>query len=259
MTSPLTPFRSIDLNADLGEHSGDGAAADAAIMSVVTSASIACGAHAGSPEVMRATVMAAMERGVVIGAHPGYPDRDGFGRRDMDLTPEALIESVTSQIRRLDDCCTGAGARMRYVKPHGALYNRAGRDAITAQAIVEAVRAVSGELVVLALSGGRLVNEARRAGLTVAREAFIDRAYMPDGTLVARDRPGALIDDPRAATHQALGIAQDGSVEAIDGSRVTVDAESLCVHGDNPSALSIVTAARNRLELEGVTIQPFLR
>lgn len=162
MTSPLTPFRSIDLNADLGEHSGDGAAADAAIMSVVTSASIACGAHAGSPEVMRATVMAAMERGVVIGAHPGYPDRDGFGRRDMDLTPEALIESVTSQIRRLDDCCTGAGARMRYVKPHGALYNRAGRDAITAQAIVEAVRAVSGELVVLALSGEG--SSTRRAG-----------------------------------------------------------------------------------------------
>ncbi len=257
----MTSIQSIDLNADLGEHDGDSdaAAADAAMFDVVSSASIACGAHAGSAEVMSMTVEAALMRGVSIGAHPSYPDRAGFGRRDMDLTLDALIGSVQSQIDALDRQCDAAGARLTYVKPHGALYNKASRDPALAAALADCVREIDPDLVMLALAGSSLEDESVSAGLVVAREAFIDRAYMKNGTLVPRDRPRAVLDDADEAADRALEMARDNFVVALDGTPLSIQPDSLCVHGDSANALGIVSAARRRLEEAGFIISPFAR
>lgn len=253
----MTSTRSIDLNADLGEHEGDGARADAAMLDVVSSASIACGAHAGTRAVMEMTVKAAFERGVSIGAHPSYPDREGFGRREIDISNRDLIESVREQITQLHDACTAAGARLAYVKPHGALYNKAARDRELARELAACVKSINPALAMLALSGSALENESRAAGLAVAREAFIDRAYVSDGTLVPRDRPGAVINDASIASARAVEMARYGAIRSLDGKRVSVPADSLCVHGDSKNAIEIVTAARRRLEEVGFTIAPF--
>ncbi|MDO8500242.1 MAG: 5-oxoprolinase subunit PxpA [Gemmatimonadaceae bacterium] len=253
------PLISIDINADLGEHDGDGYAADEAILDVVSSASIACGAHAGSLEVMRRTVVAASERGVSIGAHPGYPDREGFGRRDLQLGPVEMAASIAAQIELLSRCCDEAGARLRYVKPHGALYNRAARDAELAKLLAGCVAQVSESLVVLTLPGSELEREATARGLAVAREAFIDRAYQSDGALVPRDQQGAVIEDPGIAAARAVEIVLDGRVRAMDGSVVAISAQSLCMHGDSRNALATVRLARSRLEESGIRILPFAR
>ncbi len=255
----MTSIQPIDLNADLGEHDGDSdaAAADAAMLDVVSSASIACGAHAGSDDVMRLTVEAALERGVTIGAHPSYPDRAGFGRREINLTIQEITESVTAQIDRLSSHCVAAGARLAYVKPHGALYNKAARDSELAAAIAECVRQADPNLVMLALPGSSLNEESLSAGLTVAREAFIDRAYMRDGTLVPRDRVGAVLSNADDAADRALEMVRDNSVVALDGTSLSIHPDSLCVHSDSVNALAIVIAARRRLEEAGFLISPF--
>lgn len=249
--------RSIDLNADIGEHDGDGYFADTQLLDVVSSANIACGKHAGSLEVMRRTVALAYERGVSIGAHPGYPDREGFGRREIGLSPDAIIESFEKQIENLQACCDAEGARLRYVKPHGALYNRASKDSELARLLAASLARLDSSLVLLALAGSSLQAEARTHHLRCAAEAFVDRAYMSDGTLVPRDRVGAVIENADAAAARAVQIADKGTVVANDGTLITVKADSLCVHGDSVNAIETVRLARENLERSGFTIAPF--
>jgi len=255
--SNVNPCTAMDISADLGEHDGDGYDGDIELLDLVTSASIACGSHAGSVDVMRRTAREANARGVAIGAHPSYPDREGFGRHRVPLAMGDLTETITRQIALLAQCCSEVGARVRYVKPHGALYNQAAEDEGTARAVVRAVREVDDRLVLLALAGSSLAREGLASGLSVAREAFIDRGYMPDGTLVPRGQDGAVLSDNEAAADRALGIARDHLATAIDGSRINVTADSLCVHGDNSSAPAMVRAARARLESAGIPIAPF--
>jgi UPF0271 protein len=251
---------SIDLNADLGEYTGAGGAAlDDAILDVVSSANIACGVHAGDAEVMQRTVEAAAKRSVSIGAHPSYPDREGFGRREMELSPRDLAVEIISQIEALAACCAKAGTRLMYVKPHGALYNVAAREAAIARVVADSVRHVDRGLVLLGLAGSALVREGERAGLAVAREAFADRAYLPDGTLLSRSRAGAVLHDAEEVATRAVSMARDCAVTSIDGVRLSVKADSLCVHGDNPEALALVTETRAALEKAGFTIAPFAR
>ena len=258
--TPETTARLIDLNADLGEYTGTaGVAGDDALLDIVSSASIACGAHAGDAEVMQRTVEAAAARGVSIGAHPSYPDREGFGRREMEMSPRELSAEIVSQVDALAASCAKAGTRLRYVKPHGALYNVAAREAAIARIVAEAVRRVDRTLVLLGLAGSSLVREAARAGLGVANEAFADRAYLPDGTLLSRDRAGAVLHDPVQVAARALIIARDSNVTSIDGVRLKVNADSLCIHGDNPEALALVAATRLTLENAGFTIAPFAK
>ena len=250
---------SIDLNADIGEHDGDGHERDFALLDVVTSASIACGGHAGSDNVMRRTAQAAAERGVAIGAHPGFPDREGFGRRVIEMPAEELSAAISAQVLALRACCVEVGTRVRYVKPHGALYNEAARNAGFAEMLVRAVRDVDATLVLLVLAESVLELEARAAGLSVAREAFIDRAYLGDGTLMPRDNEGAVLGDADIAAERALVMVRDHSVTASDGTSLTIFPDSLCVHGDNPAALPMIRAVRNRLEMAGIAFAPFAK
>ena len=249
---------SIDLNADIGEYTGtSGAALDDIILDVVSSASIACGGHAGDLEVMQRTVDSAAKRGVAIGAHPSYPDHENFGRREMQIAEEELEAELVSQIEALAECCANAGTPLRYVKPHGALYNVAARNDEVARVIVRAVQRVNPSLALLGLADSTMIYEAERAGLTVACEAFADRAYLANGTLLSRDRPGSVLRDADAVARRALVIARDQYVETIDGVRLEVKADSLCIHGDNPEALALVKATRAALEAAGFVIRPF--
>lgn len=208
---------------------------------------------------MRQTIALAYERGVTVGAHPSYPDRPGFGRREIGLPIDAILESFVEQVDGMIECCELEGARLRYVKPHGALYNRAARDEELADAIAEATWGVDSSLVFLGLSGSFLETAARRRGIGVAREAFIDRGYMPDGSLVPRTESGAVIDDLQLATKRALEIVTRKKLTAVDGTPIELEADSLCVHGDSSNALEIVTSARNALEQVGYRIEPFAR
>jgi len=244
----------IDLNADLGESYGRWELDDAPLLDVVTSASIACGFHAGDPMVMRRTVRAAGGRGVAIGAHPGYPDLVGFGRRELAATADEIGAMVLYQVGALQAVCAAEGTRLRYVKPHGALYNRAARDAAAADAIALAVRAADASLALLGLAGSELEHAARRAGIPAVREAFVDRAYRADGTLVPRGEPGAVLDDVEAVAERAWTLVRDGCVRSIEGEIVRVQADSLCTHGDGAHALALCTAVRARLEREGVRV-----
>jgi UPF0271 protein len=251
---------SIDLNADLGESFGRyELAGEDELLSLVTSANIACGFHAGDPLVMQRTVSAAAGRGVTIGAHPSYPDLSGFGRRELAATPAEIAADVTYQIGALDGFCRSAGARVRYVKLHGALYHRAARDTEVAKAVAFAIRQLDSELVVLGPEGSALLHAASATGLDVAREAFIDRAYLPDGQLVPRGTPGAILDDVDSIAERALRMVQDRFVVAIDGTRCIVRADSLCVHGDGPKAVAIVRAVRDRFDAEGISFGPFVK
>ena len=234
----------IDLNADLGEgFAGVAPPDDATLLTLVTSANVACGYHAGDAVLMRRTAVEATKRGVAIGAHPGYPDPTGFGRRDLAATPKEVTAYVIAQIGALDAICRAVGTRLRYVKAHGALYNRAVRDAATADAIAEAIRLVDMSLVMLGLPGTHLIAAAERVGLRSAREGFADRGYRPDGTLIPRTEPGALITDPAAAADQAERLAP-----GID---------SICVHSDTPGAVQLVRAVRDRLTARGYAIAAF--
>jgi len=250
----------IDLNADLGESFGRyQLPGEAELLALVTSANVACGFHAGDPLVMQRTVAAAAGRGVTIGAHPGYRDLAGFGRRDLGATPAELAADVTYQVGALDGFCRAAGVRVRYVKLHGALYHRAARDREVAKALAFALRQLDSELVVLGPEGSALLHAAGETGLDVAREAFVDRAYLPDGQLVPRGEPGALLEDVEVITERALRMVQDHYVVAIDGTRCIVRADSLCVHGDGSQAVAIVQAVRHRFEAEGITLAPFVK
>ena len=249
----------MDLNADLGEHDGNGYESDIALLDLVTSASIACGAHAGSDEVMRNTARAAADRGVVIGAHPGYRDRAGFGRREMAMPAASLAAEIVAQVMALAKCCDAVGARLRYVKPHGALYNTAARDQGVALTIAAAMRDIDRDLIVLTLPRCALAVEARTAGLTVALEAFIDRNYEDDGSLVPRGNERATIRDAAVAADRALAMVRDGVVTSISGAVVSIDPDSLCVHSDSVNALAIVSATRSRLERAGFPCAPFAR
>ena len=245
----------VDLNADVGEEAG--AAGDDPLLEVVTSASVACGFHAGDPGVMRHTVRQAVAHQVVIGAHPSYPDRDGFGRRETGRAPDRVADDVLYQVGALDALARAEGGRVRYVKPHGALYHRMGEDQACARAMAEALRAY-GDLVLLAPAGSPAVAVAEGLGVAVATEAFADRAYLPDGRLVPRGEPGAVRLDPQEVAGRARCLALEGRVTAVDGSWLALSVSSICLHGDTPGAVALARAVRRALASAGVTLRPFV-
>lgn len=248
----------IDLNSDLGESYGAWRMGDdKAMLAVVSSANVACGFHAGDPAGIYRTVKAAAENGVVIGAHVSYPDRVGFGRRDLDATPEELIADVIYQIGALKGVAAAAGTTVRYVKPHGALYNRIAYDAGQGQAVIDGIKAVDPSLVLMGLANAPILDLARRAGLAVVAEAFADRAYTPKGELVSRREAGSVLHDAKVIADRMVGLAQSGTLEAIDGSTIRVEAQSICVHGDSPGAVAIAEEIRRRFTAEGIAIRSF--
>ncbi|MEU3713542.1 LamB/YcsF family protein [Streptomyces catenulae] len=249
----------IDLNADLGEGFGRWRLTDDdALLSVVTSANVACGFHAGDPGTMRRVCERAAAGGVVIGAQVSYRDLAGFGRRAMDVPADELADEISYQIGALEVFARAAGARVGYVKPHGALYNRCVHDAEQAAGVVAGVRAAGGSLPVLGLPGSRLHEAARAAGLPVVEEAFADRAYTAEGTLVPRREPGAVVEDPEEVVGRALAIARDGAVRSHGGTPVTVRARSLCLHGDTPGAAALARRVKAELAAAGVTVRSFV-
>jgi len=248
----------IDINSDLGESFGAWKMGDdSAMLDVVSSANVACGFHAGDPAGILKTVKAAAERGVAIGAHVGYRDLAGFGRRKMDPSSEELNGDVIYQIGALQGLAKAAGTRVTYVKPHGALYNTIAIDARQAADVIAAIRAIDPSLVLMALAGSQLVEQARSAGLTVVAEAFADRAYTPEGNLVSRREKGSVLHDPELVAQRMLRMVRDGAIEAIDGTMTKIDAQSICVHGDSPGAVAIAQRLRALLEESGHAVQPF--
>lgn len=248
----------IDINSDLGESFGAWKMGDdSAMLDVVSSANVACGFHAGDPAGILKTVKAAAERGVAIGAHVGYRDLAGFGRRNMDPLSEELIGDVIYQIGALQGLAKAAGTRVTYVKPHGALYNTIAIDTRQAADVIAAIRAIDPSLVLMALAGSQLVEQARTAGLTVVAEAFADRAYTPQGNLVSRREKGSVLHDPELVAQRMLRMVRDGVIEAIDGTMTQIDAQSICVHGDSPGAVAIAQRLRALLEESGHAVQPF--
>jgi UPF0271 protein len=248
----------IDLNSDLGEGFGAWRLGDdEALLDVVTSANVACGFHAGDPVTMRRVCAAAAERGVVIGAQVSYRDLAGFGRRFIDVAPYELADEVLYQIGALDAFARAAGSRVGYVKPHGALYNATVHHERQAGAVVAGVRAF-GVLPVLGLPGSRLLAAAAAAGLPCVEEAFADRGYTPEGTLVPRTEPNALITNTDAVVERATRLAERGEIVAVDGTVLPSTARSLCLHGDTPGAVAHATAVRAALESAGVPITPFV-
>ncbi|TFD02958.1 LamB/YcsF family protein [Cryobacterium sandaracinum] len=250
---------SIDLNSDVRESFGNWSFGDdAAIISSVSSVNVACAFHAGDPSTIRATCTAAAAAGVTVGAHPGYRDLAGFGRRFIDMEPGHLTDEVIYQIGALQALAAVAGTRVSYVKPHGALYNTIAHDEVQAQAVVDAIRAVDPSLPVMVLPDSEIQRLADAAGLRTVVEAFADRAYNSDGSLVSRSRPGAVLLHPDAVTEQALRLAGDRQVRTVDGSLLTVTAESICLHGDTPGAVALVGAVRSALQDAGIRIRSFV-
>jgi UPF0271 protein len=248
---------SIDLNADVGESFGDWRLGDdEALMPSVSSANVACGFHAGDPGVIRRTIALAQAHGVSVGAHPGYPDLAGFGRRDMALSPAEVTDLVLYQVAALAGMAAAAGVRLAHVKPHGALYNRAARDEAAAAAIARAVALVDRNLVLFGLAGSRLLEAGRREGLTVAAEAFADRGYEADGRLRARDLPGALVTDADLVVSRVMQMITSRSIAAVGGSTVAIEADTICLHGDTPGAAALARRVRQGLEAHGVRIAP---
>ncbi|EHS50020.1 UPF0271 protein ybgL [Rhizobium sp. PDO1-076] len=249
----------IDLNSDLGESYGAWAMGDdSAMLANVSSANVACGFHAGDPVGILNTVRAAAKNGVSIGAHVSYPDRVGFGRRDMDVTRDELIADMIYQIGALKGIAASAGVTVAYVKPHGALYNRIAHDPKQGQAVIDSILAIDPSLVLMGLAGAPILDLARKSGLNVVAEAFADRAYMPDGQLVSRREPGAVLHDTAEIAGRMLQLAREGTLEAIDGSTINIDAQSICVHGDSPGAVTIAREIRRTFEESGITVRSFL-
>jgi UPF0271 protein len=248
----------IDLNADVGESLGPWAMGDdEALIPLVTSVNVACGFHAGDPRTIERTVAIAVEAGAAIGAHPGYPDLVGFGRRDMAVAPDDLEAAIVYQVGAVAAFVRAAGAELRHVKAHGALYNTAARDAGIADAIADAVRSVDPQLVMVCLSRSAMVAAAQRAGLRHVEEAFADRAYLADGNLVPRRSPGAVVTDPAAIAERVAAMAKERTVRAIDGGAVALDARTVCVHGDTPGAVQVIRAIRARLAQDGIAVRAF--
>lgn len=243
-------MRTIDLNADVGEAVGD----DGALIPLITSANVACGAHAGDAGTMRETVALAVRHGVAVGAHPGYADREHFGRRPMHLAEDQLIDLVLSQVGRLAAIAASEGAVVAYMKPHGALYNQAEVDEGVAAALVEAVRNHPRTLRLVGRAGSAMERAARRAGVPFVPEAFADRRYRPDGSLAPRSLPGSVLDDPDAVAAQVRRLIEAREVEADDGSHVPVAFETLCLHGDTPGAPRLARRVRQLLTELGITV-----
>ncbi|WP_338488371.1 5-oxoprolinase subunit PxpA [Pseudomonas trivialis] len=251
-------MRAIDLNSDLGESFGAWSMGDdSAMLDVVTSANVACGFHAGDPAGILRTLQAAADKNVTIGAHVAYPDKVGFGRRNMDLASDELTADVIYQIGALQGLARAAGTSVRYVKPHGALYNTIAHDRRQALAVMAAIRAIDPTLILVALAGSTLIQWARDEGLQCVAEAFADRAYTPQGTLVSRREPGAVLHDPKQVAQRMLRLVEDGTIEAIDGTRTRIEADSICVHGDNPAAVDMARELRRVLEQANLSVRAF--
>ena len=247
----------MDLNADLGEVVDGVPTDDAGLVEVVTSANVACGFHSGDATTMRRVSGLCVERGVAIGAQVSYRDREGFGRRFLDVDPAVLADDVLEQVASLDALARSVGGRVTYVKPHGALYNAVVHHEAQAAAMVDGVLAFDDSLAVLGLPGSRWLALAEAAGLRPVREAFADRAYSADGTLVPRSEPGAVLADVAVVVERCVRLATAGEVVAADGTVVRVDAESLCLHGDTPGAVRLVRAVRSALAGAGIGLAPF--
>lgn len=249
----------MDLNSDLGESFGAWTMGDdAAMLDIVSSANVACGFHAGDTAGILSTLKAAKARNVVVGAHVAYRDLAGFGRRNMDVASSDLVADVIYQIGALQGLARAAGTTVKYVKPHGALYNTIAQDKRQAMDVITAMKAIDPSLVLMALAGAPLIGWARDAGLSVVAEAFADRGYTPQGALVSRREAGAVLHDEQLIAQRMLTLVREGVIEAVDGSLVRVEADSICVHGDSPGAVAIARNIRQRFEQEGVQIASFV-
>ncbi|GAN79138.1 LamB/YcsF family protein [Acidocella aminolytica] len=251
---------SIDLNSDLGESFGAWKMGDdTAMLDLVSSANIACGFHAGDPAGLLATMRLAAARGVTVGAHVSYPDLAGFGRRDMDIASEDLAADVIYQIGALCGIAKAAGTRVGYVKPHGALYNRIAQDERQALAVIKAIKLIDPGLMLMGLAGTQVLDLARAEGLGVVAEVFADRSYMPDGTLVSRRMPGAVLHDADEVAWRMLNFVRTGQMKAVDGTSITIVAQSICVHGDSPGAVTMARTLSRLFEENAIAIRPFLK
>jgi len=247
----------IDLNCDMGESFGPWTiGADEQVMPHITSANIACGAHAGDPRVMRRTVRLAKAAGAAVGAHPGFADLQGFGRREMQVDPAELEDAVIAQIGALTAMARAEGVSLQHVKAHGALYNMAARDAVLAAALARAIRACDPSLIMFGLPNSALLDAGRAAGLRVAAEGFADRSYEPDGSLTPRSRPGAVVHDVEAVVARALRMVRDGVVLTTDGRAVEMRVQTICVHGDTPGAADLAARIAAALAAEGAAVTP---
>ena len=247
----------VDLNCDLGESFGNYTCGmDEEVIPFISSANVACGFHASDPVVMDRTVEMAARSGVMIGAHPGYPDLVGFGRRNLSASPAEVKAMVQYQIGALWAFCKARGVKLQHVKPHGAMYNMAGKDPALAESICQGICEVDPDLILLGLSGSEMLKAAKRMGLRAAREVFADRAYEEDGSLVARKKEGAMITDEAEAIRRVIRMVKEGKVTAITGKEISVRADSVCVHGDGPKALAFVQKIREALTKEGIRILP---
>lgn len=246
---------SIDMNSDLGEGYGAWTMGDdAAMLNIVSSANVACGFHAGDPSGILETVRQAAQRGVAVGAHVSYPDRVGFGRRAMDVAPTDLAADVIYQIGALQALCAAAGTRVTYVKPHGALYNTIAEDARQGEAVISAIKAADSSLALMGLAGAPILKRAADAGLATISEAFADRAYTPSGALVPRRESGSILHDANLVADRMLQLAMEGTIQAIDGTVLRLQADSICVHGDSPGAVQMAARVRQVLTAQGVSI-----
>lgn len=247
----------IDLNCDLGESFGNyKLGLDEQVIPLISSANVACGYHASDPLVMGKTIALAKEAGIRVGAHPGYPDLQGFGRRNMDVSPAEAKAYTTYQLGALDAFCRAQGVKLQHVKPHGAMYNMAGKDYALAKGIAEAICEYDKDLIVMALASGQLVQAAQDIGLRVAKEYFTDRAYEPDGSLVNRRKEGAMITDEDEAIARTVRMVKEHKVRAADGTDIELYAQSVCVHGDGAKALEFVKKIREAFAAEGIAICP---
>src|SRR5579859_5819400 len=249
-------MKHIDLNCDMGEmpeHISDGT--QEALMRSITSVNIACGGHAGDAQTMATTIEQALRHKLAVGAHPGYPDRENFGRLELNLSPQAIADSIHAQVQALAKIAERHGVRLTHVKPHGALYNQAVRNRQLAQAIATGVARLRCDVVLVGLAGSLMLDVFRQAGFPVAAEAFADRRYEPDGTLRSRKHPDALLSDPAEAAQQALSIAQRGIVTAHDGTEVQLVAQTICIHGDTPGSPQIAAAIARALRAAGVVLR----
>lgn len=248
----------IDLNSDLGEGYGAWTMGDdAAMLDIVSSANVACGFHAGDPAGILATLRQAAHRGVAVGAHVSYPDRVGFGRRAMQIDPDDLAADVIYQIGALQGMARAAGTRVAYVKPHGALYNTIASDLRQGDAVIAAIRAIDPSLILMGLAGAPILSRAREAGLATVAEAFADRAYTAQGTLVPRGQAGAVLHDPGTIAARMVRLATEGLVQAVDGSTLRLAADSICVHGDSPGAVRMARELRAALVAAGIGVASF--
>lgn len=245
----------IDLNSDIGESFGAYCMGDdEAVMDAVTSANVACGFHAGDPLVMKKTIKNCAAKGVAVGAHPGYPDLVGFGRRNMKCTPEEEYADCLYQIGALSAFCRTNGLALQHVKPHGAMYNQAAKDPGLARAIARAVKDSGENIILMGLANSEFENAAKEMGVPFAAEAFADRGYMPDGSLVPRSQPGAIIHDVEEAAKRVVRMVTEGTVEAVDGTVINFRPQSVCMHGDTPEAVEMAKSVRKALEAAGVKV-----